>query len=352
MNFASRHSGTANRISLGSSTVHHRHSQHTWALILAGGEGNRLRQLTTTRCGTAVPKQFCSLAGGRTLLQEAIERAQGVVASERICTILAQQHRQWWSALLADHPSRNLIVQPRGRGTAMGILYAVLHIAARDPQARILVLPADHHVRDEAVLRQGLCTALSRLEDNDAPILVGLEPDRIDSELGYILPGSRDASGTQAVTRFIEKPDFTLANTIVNEGGLWNTFIFAASAQSLINLFMGRYAPIALEMQIIISHALRSDALGGAWSTLVDMYERLPTVDFSKDLLEGNERKLRVLRVPDCGWSDLGTPGRVGETLRRLPPEYGSVHHTTPFVNLAAQHAALYDRHHEGAVSS
>src|SRR5688500_19263270 len=74
----------------------HAHA-HTWALILAGGEGSRLRSLTTRPCGTAVPKQFCSLRGGHTLLEDALKRGAGIAAPERICTIVAQQHREWWA---------------------------------------------------------------------------------------------------------------------------------------------------------------------------------------------------------------------------------------------------------------
>jgi mannose-1-phosphate guanylyltransferase len=331
-------------------------SDHAWALVLAGGEGTRLRQLTTTGCGTSVPKQFCSLAGGHTLLEEAIARAHGLVPNERICSIVAQQHRQWWSTLLAQQSSRNLFVQPRGRGTGIGILFSILQIAARDPDARLLILPADHHVRDELILRQGLRIALGRLEQSsDAPILVGMAPDHVDTELGYILPGGRDEFGTQTVSRFIEKPDYGVASTIVAEGALWNTFIVAATVQSLIELFMRRFAPIVLEMQVIVSRAVSSDAIGASyWPAIVDLYERLPSIDFSSDLLQVHEHSLRVLRVPDCGWSDLGTPGRVAETLRRLPPEYPTHRATpvsTPFVNLAAQHA-LYERRSESMSAS
>lgn len=312
----------------------------TWALVLAGGEGSRLRKLTTTRCGTAVPKQFCSLAGGRTLLDDAIARARGTVRENHVCTIVAQQHREWWSCLLADAPARSVIVQPRNRGTGIGILYSALHIASHDPHARILILPADHHVRQEKVLRRSLRAALSHIEqDDDAPVLLGLEPERIDTELGYIVPGGRNANGTRSVSRFIEKPDFALANAIIGEGALWNTFIMAASARALVNMFMDRYATLALEMQVIVSRAL-GGAGGTGWSSLVDMYERLPSLDFSRDLLEGQESKLSLLHVPACGWSDLGTPGRVAETLQHLPAEHPSRHGSSaPFINLATQHA-------------
>lgn len=322
------------------------HAKNVWALVLAGGEGNRLRTLTTTPSGTAVPKQFCSLAGGHTLLEDAISRARRVVEPHRICTIVAQQHRQWWSDLLQEQPAKNVIVQPRNRGTGIGIFYSVLHIAARDPEARILLLPADHYVRDEHVLQQSLSSALNRtLQNPERAVLLGLEPEFADTELGYVIPGERDASGLQPVRRFIEKPDHALASEIIDAGALWNTFIIAASASSLVNMFMRRYAPLALEMQVIVSHALNAGTSGAGWPALVDLYERLPSIDFSSDLLEGElaeaeESTLCVEQVPACGWSDLGTPHRVAETLRRLPAVNASRNaRTTPFINLAAQHA-------------
>src|SRR5688572_14911561 len=133
--------------------------QNTWALVLAAGEGSRLRTLTTDSNGLAVPKQFCSLQGGPSLLQEALHRAQAVVPRERICTVVAEQHRRWWQGALWWLPAANIFVQPRNRGTAVGILMPVLRILARDPLARILFLPADHYVRDEEILSRSLRTA-------------------------------------------------------------------------------------------------------------------------------------------------------------------------------------------------
>src|ERR1044071_115588 len=198
-------------------------ASHVWALVLAGGEGSRLRSLTTRPCGTSVPKQFCSLRGGHSLLEDALKRAAGIAGADRICTIVAQQHREWWQEPLRMTPASNVIVQPRNRGTAIGVLYSLLHILPRDPLAHVVLLPADHYVRDEAVLQQAMRVALRRLEQEPAaPVLLGVQPEEIDTELGYILPGQNDPLGGRHVARFIEKPNAVLARDVVEQGGMWN----------------------------------------------------------------------------------------------------------------------------------
>jgi mannose-1-phosphate guanylyltransferase len=319
---------------------------NVWAVVLAGGEGTRLRALTTRPCGTPVPKQFCSLQGGRTLLEDAIARAAGVVDEERICAIVAQQHREWWPHSLRHLPTRNIFVQPRNRGTAIGVLYSLLNLLALDPKAHVLLLPADHYVRDEFLLRQSLRTALARLErDPSTPVLLGLEPDEVDPELGYIVPGDIDRVGGRFVGRFIEKPSAQTARDIIEAGGLWNAFIIAASVQSLIDLYMQRFAPIVMEMQLIMSRAANAGLPpASGWASVAEMYERLPEIDFSHHVLEGREARLRVVRVPPCGWSDLGTPKRLGETLRRLQvsrSHHHSVEQPESLINLAARHAHM-----------
>ena len=316
-------------------------ARHTWCLILAGGDGSRLRALTTTPCGTSVPKQYCSLHGGHSLLEDAIARARRVIAPERICTIVAQQHRQWWTEcapMLEALERGNLIVQPRNLGTGIGILYSLLHILAKDPQAQLVLLPADHYVRDEDVLNGALLQALERVDRNaDHPVLLGLQPEEPDTDLGYVLPGDPDPFGGNAVARFIEKPGYSVAREIIEAGGLWNTFIMVAAARTLLDLYLPRFAPLVMEMQISLAKGQTAGSPTGSWPALLSLYDRLPELDFSRDLLEGHAGDLCVLRVPPCGWSDLGTPRRVGEIVQRL----GSVSDdgSAVRVNLAAQHA-------------
>jgi mannose-1-phosphate guanylyltransferase len=318
---------------------------NVWTLVLAGGDGNRLRALTTAPCGTQVPKQYCSLRGERTLIEDAVDRARGLVTNQHICTVVAERHRHWWSQIdgLQALPAGNIFVQPRNCGTAIGIVYALLHIQAKDPLAQVVLIPADHYVQEESLLREAMLIALAHLAaDDHNPVLLGMEPDESDTDLGYILPGTGDRFGTRDVCRFIEKPSFALASDLIVEGALWNMFIIAATARSLIDLFMRRYAPIALEMQVLVSRALSAAGPAAGWPMIVDMYQRLPSLDFSRDVLQGQESKLRVIAVPPCGWSDLGTPRRVGDTLRRTqqPPVDTASHLPSVMrVNLAAEHA-------------
>jgi mannose-1-phosphate guanylyltransferase len=323
-----------------------------WALVLAAGEGSRLRALTTQPCGTPVPKQYCSLSGGQSLLEDAVSRARSLVDPERICAIVAQQHHRWWSSVpaLTALPQPNLIVQPSNRGTAIGILYSLVHILSQDAEAQVLLLPSDHYVAQESVLQSSLAAAMDHVARcPDQPVLLGLHPEEPDSELGYIVPGEPDQFGGRTVSRFVEKPELTVAAQIVRAGGLWNTFIIAASARALLNLFLPRFAPTVMEMQVIVGSALQHRTAGG-WPSIVDMYTRLPELDFSRDLLEGRESSLCVMRVPPCGWSDLGTPHRVGETVRRIADARAVDHAArSGYINLAARHAH-FERTLSGAV--
>lgn len=314
------------------------HSPHDWVLVLAGGDGKRLHQLTT-HGGVAVPKQYCSLAGGQTLLDDAIERSSCVVPTERVCVIVAAQHRQWWAPLLEDLPPQNVIVQPKNRGTGIGLMYAVLHIAALDPQARIVALPADHFVRDEKVLCESLRAALESVDRHpDRLVLLGVQPDHVDPELGYIVPSIKEVDGLRSVHRFIEKPDPAAAALLIEHGAVWNTFIIAGSVKAFTDLYCPRYSFATVEMQVLLS----IERFGKTpWPAIVDLYERLPVVDFSHDVLAPRQHELKVLEVPACGWSDLGTPHRVAQTLKSLPFEHPSRAGRSPFVNLASQQALI-----------
>jgi len=280
---------------------------HVWGLVLAGGEGSRLQGLTRNAHGVSVPKQFCSLQGGPSLLQEALQRAAMVASPQQVCTVVAAQHRQWWTSMLGLVRARNIIVQPHNRGTAHGILLSLLKIEDMDPDATVIVLPADHHLRKEEIMVGSLREAAELASSEpDAIFLLGIEPEDADAELGYIVPASRSRRGPSAVLRFIEKPTQARARALIDQGALWNSFIMAAPVRALLSLFDARFETARKAMQ----------TLDGA--QLDEAYQHLRSIDFSREVLAGNENSLRVLSVPRCGWSDLGTASRVESTLRQL----------------------------------
>jgi mannose-1-phosphate guanylyltransferase len=318
-----------------------KHRLNTWALVLAGGAGSRLHGLTRNAHGVVVPKQFCSLQGGPSLLQEALQRAAAVAPMQRVCTVVAAQHRAWWREMLSYLPEENIVIQPQNRGTAYGILLPLVKIAQRDPDATVVMLPADHYLSDEEVLLQALReVALLASANREAIYLLGMLPDEPDTELGYILPARRSPDRPAGVLRFIEKPAVARAQLLLEQGALWNAFIMAGTARALLKLFDARFDAAM-------------DAMRGSDPAAIEsLYGQLHDVDFSRDVLQGNESALQVLAVPNCGWTDLGTPKRIGITLERmLDAETTSPHrpYVAPHLNLAHQYDRLHRDHHFAA---
>jgi mannose-1-phosphate guanylyltransferase len=299
-------------------------SDETWAVVLAAGDGRRLKALTTTAEGQKIPKQFCSINRSECLLELALERASAVAKSEQICTIVAAQHRLWWPQPLKRMPSRNIFVQPENKGTAIGTALALLHIERINPNATVVLLPADHFVREEATLAASMQSAARcAAECPNIVYLLGAQPDSADTELGYIVPARGSQADAVDVREFVEKPDEKLAQKLISNGALWNMFIVAGSAQTLLNLL-----DKAFNFVSVMRSAMQGSG-AGAVGAMARLYAELPFVDFSRDVLSHYPRYLKVQAVPECGWTDLGTPKRVlatiEDTIRRSGPSQREV---------------------------
>ncbi|MBK8977265.1 MAG: hypothetical protein IPM29_15240 [Planctomycetes bacterium] len=291
--------------------------QHDWAIVLAAGDGTRLRAITVDEQGRAVPKQYCSLCDGPSLLEEAIFRARAVARPDRVLTIVAAEHCAFWQHSVDEATRANLVVQPANRGTAAGLLLPVLEILDRDPHARISIFPSDHHVQDESVLLDAIDVALRTIHvQPNAIAMLGMTPDAPESEYGWIVPAGSSRSVAR-IREFVEKPPVATATRLMGRGGLWNTFMMVATARGLVDV-------VAEQLPALVSAMSKCFEVQGAERRhrLERLYADLPTHDFSRDVLEGATPHLRVVRVPNCGWTDLGTPRRVAECLaRKIVPD-------------------------------
>jgi len=288
-----------------------------WAVVLAGGDGTRVSALTRGPAGEPVPKQYCAFGSAAPLLRAALRRASAIVPWSRILVVVAEHHRRFWLHALADIPRQNIIVQPRNRGTAPGILLPVLDIVLhRDREARVLVLPADHHVGTEAVLRHALLAAGNAVRRPGAPlVLLGMVGDDGDREYGWILPSSRPSKGIRAVRSFVEKPGPKTIREMAGAGGLVNSFIFASHGRTLVRIYEDTLPDLLRPFVPVVLAGAREERLR-------ELYDDIPSCDFSRAVLECRADSLAVLAVPPCGWSDLGTPSRLERFLGRPPMNY------------------------------
>jgi mannose-1-phosphate guanylyltransferase len=291
--------------------------EHFWAILLAAGEGERVRSLTNDGHGRHVPKQFWSLDGRDSLLRLAMRRAECLVPRHRVVPVVAAQHRHWWGAELQDLPPGNVVVQPRNKGTSAGILLPLAHVLRTDPWARVVILPTDHVVRREEILARSMVAgARAVLADPQRVVLLGMVPQGNDQEYGWIMPAGtaaeREPLGVQA---FMEKPDQTRARLLAQQGGLLNSFIMVAAGGSLLQLFQEIMPHVA--SRFLYGHAHCPVRPG----ILERLYRSLPKSDFSRDILEASCHRLSVIPVPDCGWADVGTPARLRPLLDGRPGE-------------------------------
>jgi mannose-1-phosphate guanylyltransferase len=281
--------------------------EERWSVVLAGGRGTRLTALTTV-AGETIPKQYCALAGGASMLRRALGRAAAVSGRDHMLVVVTEEQRRWWERELYDLPAGNVVVQPEDRGTAAGILLPLAEVLRRAPEAVVTIVPADHHVEREEELRKALELAATTARQDRRPVtLVGVSPLEVDPELGWIIPGrTAGHEGALPVVSFREKPSRVEAVTLLAQGAVVNTFLFAASAAALWTLCERLVPEVALP-------------LGGArTSRLGALYGQLPSRDFSRAVLERSAESLSVVVSGSCGWSDLGTPERVARCLRQL----------------------------------
>ncbi|MEO7237593.1 MAG: sugar phosphate nucleotidyltransferase [Gemmatimonadales bacterium] len=198
-------------------------------MILAGGTGTRFWPLSTPEN----PKQLLPLAGSTSTAEESIDRLTGLIPRERILVVTGAALASQIQERLKLPPS-NMLVEPRAASTAPALIWATWEAQRRDPQAEVLSLHADWAVGDAAAFRRTADTALTIARQHDCLVTVGVVPSRPETGYGYIVPGPPLGDGVRMVARFSEKPDAATALDLMAAGALWNSGLFAWTAERLL----------------------------------------------------------------------------------------------------------------------
>jgi mannose-1-phosphate guanylyltransferase len=294
---------------------------HRWGVILAGGDGVRMRELTRWAYGEDRPKQFCSLLGERTLLEDARQRAERSIPAESILFSLTRAHERYYRKYLGDRPEQR-IVQPFNRGTAPAILSALGRIAEADPDAIVSVLPCDHYYSSESAFSAALDSAFKIVEQRpDSIVLLAAEPTGPEVEYGWIEVGETVGGRPELfrVEGFREKPPFGVAQTLLRSGSLWNTFVMVGRVHAFLEM---AWATVPRLMDALESEKITSRP-GKEIQIPDSIYNRIDPTDFSTQVLTPAASTLLALRLRNIEWNDLGDPYRVLvtllETSGRLP---------------------------------
>ncbi|MFZ5876715.1 MAG: sugar phosphate nucleotidyltransferase [Nitrospirota bacterium] len=293
-------------------------------IVLAGGAGRRLRSFVYRLRGDTLPKQYVRFAGSRSLLDQTLDRVERIIPAERVWTVATESHLQFPEAKdqLGNRPPGTVILQPENRETAPGVLLPLVHLEARYPNAVVGLFPSDHFIDPEGLFMGYVDLAFRAVEsDPHVAVLLGAEPDRVESEYGYIVPSAYDSvravPGIRRVASFVEKPTPAHAADLAARGAVWNTMVMVCRPRTLMKA-VARVAPALRRAFERVRAALgtRDEA-----RVVEDVYRDLAPMNFSRGVLEAMPSRrsptLLVLPVRGVDWSDWGSEQRITGSLER-----------------------------------
>lgn len=286
-------------------------SNPIYALILAGGSGERFWPLSRR----ARPKQLLRLVAEETLLEQTVARLNGVVPRERLLILTNVDQEAAVRELLPDLPRENIVAEPAKRDTAAAIALGAGWVAVRDHSATMIVLPADHVIKDTAAFQETLTTAAAAAEETGALVTIGVKPTWACPGFGYIEQGEAvrlrsvaPAGVVHRVVRFREKPNADLAESFLRKGNFrWNAGMFVWSVPSVLSEF-NRHTP---ELASFISQVRAQDNFE---KTVRDRFIKLPRISFDYAIMEKADRVLVVEATFD--WDDVGSWSAVAKYFK------------------------------------
>ncbi|NDC37725.1 MAG: mannose-1-phosphate guanylyltransferase [Proteobacteria bacterium] len=267
------------------------------AVILAGGSGTRFWPISRTKR----PKQFLSISqDNESLIAATARRLVPLVGKESVWVVTNIEHK----GLVEEHvPFARIITEPVGRNTAASIGLAALHLRRQDPEQVMLLLPADHAVKDEAALRRTMERAIVTAAESSQLVTVGIPPTSPHTGYGYIKRGKPLSAGGFAVSRFYEKPNFERAKRYVESGDfLWNSGMFAWKVGVILDAIR-EFMPQLYEGLMRIDAVLHRPEEA---ATVTEVFAGLESISVDFGILE-HARNCAVVAAEPFGWSDVGS---------------------------------------------
>lgn len=284
--------------------------------IIAGGAGTRLWPVSRE----AMPKPFMRLPDGESLLQKTFVRASGLDDVTRLLTVT---NREVFFRTVDDYRLLNrrkldldFILEPFGRNTAPAIAAAALHVSRLyGEDAQLLVLPADHLIKDLGAFAEAVHSA-RQLAEQGWLVTFGLVPDKAETGFGYIEKGQALNSDSFQIKRFVEKPDAATAQGYVDGGlHLWNAGMFCMRADSILQELREHAPEVVSAVEACLDHSHRREGNHELQLELdSDSFARVPDISIDYAVME---RSKKVAVVPcQLGWSDIGS----WQAVRELSP--------------------------------
>ncbi len=268
-----------------------------YPVIIAGGSGTRFWPLSRS----SRPKQFLPLTSSSPLIVETAARLAGLADRRRTYVVCGKAHAGAVRRHLKGLPPKNVLVEPVARNTAPAIALAVAHVAAKDPEGVLVVLPADQHVADVPGFQAALQVAAKAARGGDI-VTLGIQPTRPETGYGYIRVGDKRPDGARVVQAFVEKPDLETARRYLSSGEyLWNAGIFVFRADVMLEAF-ARHMPELMPGLEKIRAAVGKPSYA---KTLAKVFPTLPAISIDYAVAE---RAQNIAVVPGSfGWSDVGS---------------------------------------------
>ncbi len=272
------------------------------ALIMAGGSGTRFWPESTNQ----KPKQFLPLFGDQTMLQNTAARIQPLIPVKRTWVITNDRYVDLVQKQLPQVPAANIIGEPVAKNTAPCVAASAALIQQRDPDAVMIVLPADHLIKNSEIFRSTLQAAVEKARQSEVLVTIGIKPMRPETGYGYIEFDENSGEfmsghSVKKVKRFREKPDIATAREFISAGHfLWNSGMFIWTVQAIRDAFQ-HYLPEVANA----ANSLQKSSKKGQKKALEAYYHACPSISIDYGIME---KAQEVFVIPgDFGWNDVGS---------------------------------------------